>query len=34
MVHTGYLDCFISTVNGRSKKEENKAIKTELVAGT
>jgi hypothetical protein len=34
MAHTGCLVCFISTVNGRSKKEEKKAIKTALVAGT
>jgi len=31
---TACLVCFISTVNGRSKKEEKKAIKTALVAGT
>jgi hypothetical protein len=34
MVRTGYLVCFISTVNGRRKKEEKKAIKTALGAGT
>jgi hypothetical protein len=32
MAHTGCLNCFISTVNDRSKKK--KAIKTALVAGT
>jgi hypothetical protein len=34
MARTGCLVCFISTVNGCSKKEEKKAIKTALVVGT
>jgi hypothetical protein len=34
MARTGCLVCFISSVNGRSKKEEEKnAIKTALVRG-
>ncbi len=34
MARTGCFAGFISTVNDHGKKEENKAIKTVLVAGT
>jgi hypothetical protein len=34
MVHTAGLFCFISTVNGRSKKKENALENVALVAGT
>ncbi len=34
MARTGCLVCYIRTLNGNSKKEEKKAIKTALVAGT
>jgi hypothetical protein len=34
MVRTACLVCFISTVNGRSKKRENASEDVVLVAGT
>jgi hypothetical protein len=34
MAHTACLVCFISTVNGRSKKMENALKDVALVAGT
>ena len=34
MAHTACLVCFISTVNGRSKKGENAMEDVALVAGT
>jgi hypothetical protein len=34
MAHTAFLDCFISTVNGRSKKAEKASEDVALVAGT
>ncbi len=34
MAHTACIVCFISTVNGRSKKKENALKDVALVAGT